>query len=221
MSLKTTWGNLRSMERRIVIGIAVLLFLIINIFWVWPHFSDWSATQTRLADAREKLTRWQKEVDASPKIQKLIGDLEKSGGSVSSEDQANNFARAVQSQAVQSNVSIISSSKQQLKTNEFFLELIQTFSVQSREENLVDFLYNLGEGNSLIRVRDISLRPDAAHEKIGGNIKLVASYQKKPPVKSSKSVAAKGAVKSAPATEKKTAPASDKTDKKPATTKKS
>jgi len=44
----------------------------------------------------------------------------------------------------------------------------------------VDFLYNLGSGNSLIRVRDLSLRPDPPRQQLSGNVKLVASYQKNP-----------------------------------------
>lgn len=220
MSLRSTWGGLRSIERRMVIGIGVLLFIVINIFWVWPRFSDWSTTQKRISDAREKLARFQAAVDASPKIKKAIAEMERSGGGVMLEDQANNFARAVSSQAAQSGVSITGTSKMQTSTNEFFLELIQTFTVQSREEQLVEFLYILGTGDSMIRVRDISLRPDAAHQQLGGNIKLVASYQKKPPVKSTKPEAPKAAAKPAPAPDKKAAPAAP-TDKKPATTKKS
>ena len=46
----------------------------------------------------------------------------------------------------------------------------------------LDFLYNLGSGNSLIRVRDLQLSPDApARQQLGGTVKLVASYQKNLP----------------------------------------
>jgi hypothetical protein len=48
----------------------------------------------------------------------------------------------------------------------------------------VDFLYKLGDGNSLIRVRSLSLRPDAPRQNLGGNITLIASYQKKPSARS-------------------------------------
>lgn len=220
MSLRTTWGNLRSVERRLVIGVAVLLFIVVNIVWVWPRFGDWNATKTRNQKAIDTLKLFQTDVNGAPKIKKLIADLEKEGGGVASDDQANNFARAVNAQAVQSSVDTPSSSKPQYRTNEFFLELIQTFSVQSREENLVDFLYGLGMGDSMIRVRDLSLRPDAAHQKLGGNIKLVASYQKRPPVKQAKPAVVKGATKPAPSTEKKTPPPAPASAKKPATSKK-
>jgi len=64
-------------------------------------------------------------------------------------------------------------------TNQFFLEQSQNISVQSGEQQLVDFLYNLGSGNSLIRVRDLTLRPDPPRQNLSATVKLVASFQKK------------------------------------------
>ena len=53
-------------------------------------------------------------------------------------------------------------------------------TIQSSEAQLVDFLYKLGDGNSLIRVRALSLRPDAPRQALAGSLTLIASYQKKP-----------------------------------------
>jgi Tfp pilus assembly protein PilO len=178
MSFKTTWGNLRSAERRLVIGVAVLLFIVANLVWVRPRFADWGKTKERLETARGKLEKYEKEIREAEKVKSKIAELERTGGGVQQEDQANNFSRAILQQAFQSGVEIKGTAKQQLRTNEFFVELIQSISVQSREENLVDFLYNLGSGDSMIRVRDLPLRPDAAHQYLSGNIKFVASYQK-------------------------------------------
>ena len=208
MSFRTTWGNLRSVERRLVIGVGVLLFIVANIVWVRPRFGDWGKTKNRLETARYKLEKWEKEISDADNIKKTITQLEKEGGGVQQEDQANNFSRALQAQAVQSSVNIIGTSKQQWRTNEFFVELIQTISVQSREEQLVDFLFNLGSG-SMIRVRDLPLRPDATHQQLSANIKFVTSYQKAPK---------KGRETKPAATKTQTAP---KTETKPATTKKS
>ena len=178
MSFRTTWGNLRSVERRLVIGVGVLLFIVANIVWVRPRFADWGKTKSRLETARDTLKKFNDEISDVGKIKALITQLEKEGGGVPQDDQANNFARALQSQSAESHVNITGTSKQQWKTNEFFVELIQTISVQSREENLVDFLYNLSAGDSMIRVRDLPLRPDAPRQQLSGNIKFVASYQK-------------------------------------------
>ena len=209
MSFRNTWGNLRSIERRLVIGVGVLLFIVANIVWVVPRFADWGKTKGRLETARDTMKKYEQEISGANKIKQSIAQLEKKGGGVQQEDQANNFSRALQAQAVQSGVNITGTSKQQWKTNEFFVELIQTISVQSREENLVDFLYNLSSGDSMIRVRDLPLRPDAPHQQLSGNIKFVASYQKAQK-KGRETKPAAGATPIAP-----------KTETKPATPKKS
>ena len=58
------------------------------------------------------------------------------------------------------------------------MEQSLTISTLSDEGQLVDFIYNLGEGNSMIRVRDLTLRRDQSQTKLNANIKLVTSYQK-------------------------------------------
>jgi hypothetical protein len=51
--------------------------------------------------------------------------------------------------------------------------------MQSQEKELVDFLYNLGVGDSLIRVKVLSVQPDQTHQRLTTRVTLVASYQKK------------------------------------------
>ena len=68
--------------------------------------------------------------------------------------------RAIQSQSAESGVGIVSTSRQTTHTNEFFVELIQNINVVATDQQLVDFLYKLGSGASMIRVRDLELQPD-------------------------------------------------------------
>jgi hypothetical protein len=60
----------------------------------------------------------------------------------------------------------------------FFVEQVQNISVLANDEQLVDFLYKLGSGASMIRVRDLELQPDNPKMHLNANIQLVASYQK-------------------------------------------
>src|SRR5262249_5402146 len=53
------------------------------------------------------------------------------------------------------------------------------------EKQLVDFLYRISSGDSIIRVRSMSLRPEANHYQLNASITLVASYQKKPTTRGS------------------------------------
>ena len=60
----------------------------------------------------------------------------------------------------------------------FFIEQSQNITVVSKDEDLVKFLYSLGSDASFIRVRDLTLRPDAPRYRLIATIQLVASYQK-------------------------------------------
>jgi Tfp pilus assembly protein PilO len=172
--------NLRPLERRLVVAVAAVLFIVLNAWFVVPHFSDLGQAQNRRAEALQKLQRWEVEISQVPTYQRQIRQLESEGQAVPAEDQQNQFSRAIIEQAARSGANVLNTSKQTVRTNQFFLELTQQISVQSGEAQLVDFLYNLGSGNSLIRVRDLGLHPDPPRQQLSGNVKLVASYQKAP-----------------------------------------
>jgi Tfp pilus assembly protein PilO len=175
--------NLRPFEKRLVVVVAAVFFVVLNAWFVFPHFSDLAQARDRRAEALKKLDRWQVEIDQEPNYRKQIRELESESQAVPTEDQAIQFSRAIQMQQAQSGVNIPSTSKQTVRTNQFFLELTQQISVESGEAQLVDFLYNLGSGTSLIRVRDLALHPNPPRLALSGNVKLVASYQKNFPKK--------------------------------------
>ena len=170
--------NLRPFEKRLVVGVGAVLFVVLNAWFVVPHFSDLGQAKKRRADALEKMKLWQAEIDQKAKYEAGIGKFVKEGQEVQAEDQVNQFARAIQEQQARSGVGIGNFGRTTTKTNQFFLELTQPVSDQSGEAQLVDFLYSLGSGNSLIRVSELTLRPDAPRQQLSGTVKLVASYQK-------------------------------------------
>ncbi len=171
--------NLRPNERRLLVAVATGVFIVLNIWLVWPHFQDWKKLKVKMAEAQKKLDAYQAEVNRIPQYQANLNSLVGDETTVMPEDQAIHLLRIIQSQAAQSGVVITGNSKASSKTNETFLEQTQNISVQSGEKQLVDFLYNLSAGNSMIRVRELNLRPDASRTLLGGNITLVASYQRK------------------------------------------
>ena len=175
--------NLRPFEKRLVVGVGAILFVVLNAWFVWPHFSDLSDAKWRRAQAQRKLETWQAEIDQSKKYQAGINRFAKEGLEVPAEDQQNQFARTIQNQQVQSGVGIQNFGRTTTRTNQFFLELTQMITLESGEAQLVDFLYNLGVGNSLIRVRDLGLKPNAQRQALNGSVNLVASYQKSQPKK--------------------------------------
>jgi hypothetical protein len=190
------------MEKRLVVGVGTMVIILLNLWFVVPHFSDLKKVHQRREKAQTTLDVFQKEIGQKDKYIQGIAKLQGEGQNVPPEDQVIHFLGTIQSQAAQSGVQIMNTVKPHSDTNQFFIEQIQDISVQSKEQQLVDFLYRLGEGNSLIRVRSLTLHADASHTLLQSGIKLVASYQKKPTARSAPNPASAPA-KSAPL-EKKT-----------------
>jgi len=206
--MSNAFATLRPSERRLVGVVGAVLFIVINWMWIVPHFSDWSATTKRMQDTQDTIDKYQKVIAKHGVYDAMVRELEGQGTSVPPENQAIQFARTIQQQEAQSRISPLGTSRPSVRTNEFFIEQIQTISVQGEEKNLVDFLYNLGaDRNSLVRVRGMSLHPDAPRQLLAANVTLVASFQKNPsaPGPASAPAAAAGAAP-APAAPLATAP---------------
>jgi len=186
--MKKYLAQLRPVERRLVVGVAVGLLIVLNWAFIWPHFSDYSNYRTRFDNATLKLRNYQAAVAGIPDLQKKLKVFENQGEVMAPEDQSIDLMRTIQNQAQTCGFAIQSFSRTTMQTNEFFVEQMQNIVVQAPEANLVDFLYKLGSGSSMIRVFDLSLQPDQPHQRLNADIRLVASYQK-----SAKAAAAKNA----------------------------
>ena len=152
------FAQLRPLERRLAVAVVVVLFLVLNFLFVWPHVSDWSDLQQRRYSAENKLNLYQTAISKSVAYKKLVADLEQTGESVAPEDESINFTRAIQNQSGLSGVAILNNSRQITVTNDqFFVEQRMNINVQATDSQLVDFLYKLGSGASMIRVRDLEL----------------------------------------------------------------
>lgn len=191
--------NLRPGEKRLVVAVVLAAFIVIQIVFVWPHFGDVGNAQVALVGARAKLEKSQTEVNKSGQYQKKLRELEGAGSSVPTQEAALNLQNIVQQQAAASGVAILSydsrTSSGQSKTSEFFDEYQLRIQINSGDKELVDFLYKLGSGSSLIRVRDLTLNPDPSQTRLNGTIALVASYQKPPATRRGATTAAAAAPK--------------------------
>jgi len=179
--MKKYFAHLRPLERRLAVGVVVILILVLNFVFIRPHFSDWSQLKTRLKNARDTLASYQATVAQATNYQAQVKSLEGQGEFVALEDQAINFMRTIQAQAEASGVGRANYSRSIMHTNDaFFIEQVQNINVVATDQQLVDFLYKLGSGASMIRVRDLELQPDGPRLNLNANIRLVASYQKNP-----------------------------------------
>ena len=169
--------NLRPSERRLLVVVGLVVFVVVNIWFVWPHFGDLQQVEARRANALRNLKLYQDEIAKVPQREAEVKRLESAGSNVAKQDQAIELLRAIQKQATSHKVSITGNSRQTTRTNEFFIEQSQNVTTLSDEPELVEFLYDLGSGNSTIRVRDLTLRPDPQRFQLSSTIKLVSSYR--------------------------------------------
>jgi hypothetical protein len=173
---------LRPFEKRLVAGVATALFVVLNFWFVFPHFGDWAKLKNRHEMAQKKLLRYQSEIAEIPRVKvSLDGLAGGGGGEIPPWEQALHFSTMINSKAAQTGVTVLRTGSVMSRTNDqFFLEQSMTISTQSGEPQLVDFLYKLGSGASPIRVRGLNVKPDGPRQALAANVTLVASYQVKP-----------------------------------------
>ena len=132
--------------------------------------------------AQVTLVEYKKEAAKLPDYRARLTNLEAQGYAVLPAEQSIQFLRTVQEQASRTGVSISSygtPTRSSVNTNAFFEEQTMTINMQTiGPKELVDFLYNLGAGNSMIRVRDLNIRPDPSQSRLTCSATLIASYQK-------------------------------------------
>lgn len=179
--------NLRPQERRLIVAVALIFFIVLNLWFVYPHFHDWTKAKTSLEKAKLTLATFEKETQPAKiaEYQARLKELEGQGSSVAPTEQSLDLIRSIQNLAAQHGVGIIANTEVQTagssKTNAFFEEKARLVNVVTGEKELVDFLISLASTNSMIRVRSMNLRPDPSQMRLQGSITLVASYQRSRP----------------------------------------
>ena len=56
------FAQLRPLERRLAVAVMVVVFLVLNAVFVWPHVADWDNLQLRQASAENKLKLYNKAI---------------------------------------------------------------------------------------------------------------------------------------------------------------
>lgn len=177
--------NLGAMERRIVVGAALVLFVVVNAMFVWPQFKDLGKVQLEIAKAQKTLDDFQKEVDQLPKLQKKEDELKGEGGAqLASAEMALALLKVVQPKASAAGINVVQwdPRKSGASANSYFEEQTLRISFQNTgDAELLKFMVSLGENNSTIRIRDLTVKPDPSQMKLMGELTMVASYQKAAP----------------------------------------
>jgi len=179
--MKRYFEQLRPMERRLAVGVIVALILVANYVFIWPYFGEWGNLDNEIRQAQQSLRHYQDTIAQMPVYQLKLKPFENQGEFVAAEDQAINFMRTIQARSAATGVIIDNTSRSVTHTNDaFYVEQVQNISVLATDAQLVDFLYQLGNDPSMIRVRDLELQPDGPRQHLEASIQLVASYEKTP-----------------------------------------
>jgi hypothetical protein len=181
--------NLRPQERRLIALVAIVLFVVLNIVFVWPHFGDWGTIKIKQERAEHTLQTYETEIQKTKGYQVKLRELESAGSSVVPDEQELDLVRVVDTQARLNGLYLIAmdthAKQSATQTNRFFEEQYVTLHATSDNDQLINFLVSLTSTNSLIRVKDLTLKPaDIAATKLDEQMTLVASYQRKTPAKS-------------------------------------
>lgn len=185
--------NLAPGERRLVLLIMVIAFLVVNYWFVWPRFGEWGQLGFQLETSRQKLETQRREAERLEFYQASLQKLESQAGVVPRGEEATAFLATVQALARERNLPVYNWGNVATPrtgpgaTNQFFEERTLTLRANPNEEVLVDFLHRLSSANSAFRVRDLTLRPGPNDARSGGptnldaTITIVASYQRARP----------------------------------------
>ena len=150
--------NLAPAERRLVVIVGIVIFVVLNFWLVIPEFGEWAKNEQRTKDASAKLQSFKTEIAKEPAYKKELKELENQGGYVATEEAALRLSQEVNSQAALSGVTITSITPLQRqgsggKTNAFFEEASVTVNINTSEKELLDFLFRLADKDMLIRAR--------------------------------------------------------------------
>jgi hypothetical protein len=177
--------GLTPQERRLVVFVAAVVFVVVNLWLVWPRFKDWGIVTSEMKAAAGKIQTYQAEISRQAEYERKLKALEGAGASVQSDEAFNLLQNKIQTQASLSQLTttginpVGTGAAKDSPINEFFEERAMRVGFIAGDAELVDFLVSIGSGDSMIRARDIDLKPDASQTKLQGNITLVASFQKR------------------------------------------
>lgn len=173
--------NLTPSERRLVFLVALVVFVVLNIWFVFPLFGQWDDVEKKLEQASSKLVRYESKVSEIPALRTTLTELEGATASVGDfSEQAVDLAKRVENQADASRLAINRRTPGRSDQNEFFQEQTYSINYVAKDEALYEFLAYMSdpEDPTTIRIRSMTIKPDRNQTQLEGNIVFVASYKK-------------------------------------------
>src|SRR5437879_4010008 len=92
--------NLRPQERRLVVIVAIVVFVVLNFWLVIPMFGEYGKYERRTLDANATLKKYQDEINKRSTYERELRELESQGPLVPTEEAGLRLAQEVNSQAL-------------------------------------------------------------------------------------------------------------------------
>jgi len=175
--------NLSAQERRLVVLVSCVLFAVLNLWFVWPHFGDYQRLKSQRQQSLVTLVTYQQECARTNEYLGRLTELEKAGDIVLRTDQNSALKELIMDQAAASklNTGDVDPLPRAIgATNEFFeqrelrLEILAT-----SPESILDFLMQVASKDIAIRVKSLGLKRERNRATLSGNVVLSASFQTK------------------------------------------
>ena len=175
--------NLRPQERRLVVIVGMAIFVVLNIWFVWPYFGKWSEVSNKMSRSQTTLKRYKDEIAKKSTYEAKEKELANIGELLVSELDLEKIARKQMSLAPGFTITTSDSrnrvSAAGSNTNRFFQEQMFTIQFNSGGKELVDFLVGIASENTLMRVREMTVRPDPSQTRLSGSMVLVGNLQRR------------------------------------------
>lgn len=177
-------------ERRLVVGVLVVAFLVVNYWVVWPRFNDFKTISEDLTSMERKKKIYEQEIARRPTYEVLLRKLKAEGSVLPVGEERIAFRSDMERMAREVGLMVprwgeVLPERSGQNTNAFFEAIgITLQGAGGTEQQFVDFLHRVGASNSTIRVKELTLTPgnfdsrSQGKTNLVGNLKLVASVQK-------------------------------------------
>lgn len=181
-------------ERRLVVIIMAVVFVVLNYWIIWPRFGDYKTLSGEIQELERKRDTFQREVDRRPTYEVMLRKLQAAGSVLPPGEEKIQFRTDIERLAREIGLTVPRWGEVVVErpstglTNAFFesiaLPMNQVFGT---EDQIVEFLHRVGASNSTVRVKELQLTPGNFDARAGGKtnlvavIRLVASVQKAAP----------------------------------------
>lgn len=180
--------NLNTFERRLIVGVFLGIFSVVNLMLVGPKFREWGEIRAQRESAQQKLRVYQTALNKRDGLEKRLEALENSGMKVLPKERTSKLFELIQQKLRKSQLPVTglqhnrpSSRAENLRKpkEKFFEQDTYSLNVHANLNQLRDFLVAIGSDEDLmIRVGRLQLASAGHH--LNCKITLIANYQPQP-----------------------------------------